>query len=1364
MADTPSRRRLSLIVVVLALLGVVGLSAVAGGEETANFEVELTVPDGVDAGEDLSVTATVTNTGNVDGTQTIELTDGDGTVLETATVTLDAGESTEQELTWEGVPGDERTVTPTVHSENDVDTAVVTVRWSFFELSDLDPVEQTIEHDGTLSTAVTVSNTGTEADQQEVSLLVADEAVQTETVTLDSEAVTRLTFEAVDPGLEPGEYTYTVESADDRATEGTLLIEEEPEPEPDPEPAEFVVDIVESTAEDGTATVVAEVTNEGEREATQSVTFAVDGTERETRDVTLAGGEQTQETFTHDPPAFPVDVTVTTELPDVDTVRIHGASVEEGPAIETVSPEFVEAGDEITVTYTAAGPHVADVRVRVENASGASVFEKSVEPGVETEFTFDQHELSFFEAGSYDVSLVVEDEFGETGVARLADAFSAEASIDWLGIYEAQPELVQTDESLTVIYAANGTNVAEVRLFADGPDGEVALAATVEEGIREEHTFEREALQELIPGPYDLRVEIEDHFGGVTTDTAEDAFQIGTIHDPDAANFGEVTYEGVAGDFVTVDVTLSDVDEAYILVGGDRPSDERRTADNPLDVLHVEGSTTFIINTRLLGTDRPSEAVYIPTTGTVTSYAHDLGPDAEPTGVFSDLRFENETYHEVAETLTEFRGNASVSPQRRPLHPGRISLVVGETDSLVVREDGLSDPRYPFDRASIELTEPELGELRTYLVPEGNADDLEHQADPDDLEPLDMSDLDTIREMAIETDTISLGDRLLVEVEATGLWGALVDATRDPDVLTHEDTDLITPAEFREFLDRPEGISLTAVHENPRPNVAGTRVDLFESDVSDVSILTDPPPGVWLADDPGTLYLLVDTRAPGPFHPLLAGGEEFSLEFAYESEPGRAYTFAETGLDINPAPFDPAGPEQYPYFEANATSEVRTASFEVVERTVEYDRTDLAGRPVVLNSTDQSITGTTTLPPVADPVDIVLDFRHEPRTVEIEDVHIDANGTFEIQHDFSAVTPADEIELQFWYYEQQVDDRNLRVLDSEDDFSVFEVTDLSTTAGFTDEPVADIAATIMNFGTLTETNSVELLVDGVVTETQNVTLDPFESTVVRFEETATALEPGSHPLEVRTPDDTQTELLILAEPTANFTIDSLSANSTIEDGERSTTASATINNTGQIAGAVSVEFSIDGEVVTTEEINISAGADRVFRFDSAVEDLDPGEYTLTVTTQNDTASEDLVVEETLSVVEISALDVDSPVPSGSQTQVSVTAVNTGNVPANDTVDLLLEGDLVEERALDIDAGENVTFTVAVPIEGDPGEYVLTAESADDAANEIVLVTEPDEDDPPEEDDDGLFGVVVDRRAAVGGTVIVGAIYLLGSWV
>jgi len=201
----------------------------------ADFEVSGLSPADVtvDQGDVISsVEATIENTGESEGTQTVEFRVGD-TVLGSSEETLAAGDSTT--VTFEDIdtsslsPG---SYTHGVHTEDDSQTAILTVdavEPANFEVSGLSPTDVSVTQGDVIGQVeATIENTGESEGTQTVEFRVGDTALASSEVTLAAGDSTTVTFQNIDTSdLSPGAYTHGVFSEDDSAT-AALGVDEAP--------------------------------------------------------------------------------------------------------------------------------------------------------------------------------------------------------------------------------------------------------------------------------------------------------------------------------------------------------------------------------------------------------------------------------------------------------------------------------------------------------------------------------------------------------------------------------------------------------------------------------------------------------------------------------------------------------------------------------------------------------------------------------------------------------------------------------------------------------------------------------------------------------------------------------------------------------------------------------------------------------------------------------------------------------------------------------------------------------------------------------------------------------------------------------
>jgi hypothetical protein len=69
-----------------------------------------------------------------------------------------------------------------------------------------------------------------------------------------------------------------------------------------------------------------------------------------------------------------------------------------------------------------------------------------------------------------------------------------------------------------------------------------------------------------------------------------------------------------------------------------------------------------------------------------------------------------------------------------------------------------------------------------------------------------------------------------------------------------------------------------------------------------------------------------------------------------------------------------------------------------------------------------------------------------------------------------------------------------------------------------------------------------------------------------------------------------------------------------------------VENTGEMAGNATVELLLDGEVVAERNLSLLVDEEATAVFEGALAGLEPGEYILTVRTEDDERSRPLVIE------------------------------------------------------------------------------------------------------------------------------------------
>lgn len=623
-------------------------------------------------------------------------------------------------------------------------------------------------------------------------------------------------------------------------------------------------------------------------------------------------------------------------------------------------------------------------------------------------------------------------------------------------------------------------------------DGDRIVIRDVEAGESVPMTFEP-----VLAATYDFEFE--------ATDTGAAANSTVSVEEREVdASFGSDLFRTAAGDVVVVDVSLQDTDEAYVMIGGDRATGEGALT-NYFDVLHVEGGATIRINTRLLGTNVPSDEVYESEGAEVTSYLQE--PDHEG--------FDGVTFEGSADDLSSFRSEIGITDLPRPLQPTRLRLVAGASGSVVVRDDGIPDFERPLARSNVLVEDTEgFGNVTTYVAPAGSASEFDGEDDLGELEGL-----------LTQRRTVAKGDRVVFEIEASGISG-LVSWLGDR--LTPDGAGF-DPAALSTLLAFPDGVALEAEQTAPGMNERATALDLGGATDGDVYLLHEPMASEGDRRSIERYYLVFDTRGTGAFDGEIEAGETYRFRFGYDAT-GETDWFGR----VDHGAVDPNGAApHFPYADAEAGNESETRLVTVEEPAVEYETADSQGRPVLKSAASATVSGRTNLAPGTEvSLQLVPEDRTDGDRTTIEDVEIGADGGFEFTHDLSALDTGEDLRVEFYVDQRLLDARDGVVVGADEPLVEYRVVDRAeavTVASGGSLAAVPSWATVRNAGYIPGNRSVELVVDNRTVGTDRVELDGGETDAVAFGGDV-GLEPGEYEYAITTGDDEATGVLTVTEP------------------------------------------------------------------------------------------------------------------------------------------------------------------------------------------------------------------------------------------
>jgi len=421
------------------------------------------------AGETLSVEAEITNTGESEAEQQVELAVGElGT--NSTLVTLAGGASTTETLSVATGAGDAGEYTATVSTEGDSASADVTVTEPGGFTVSIESTTSPVEEGESLLVVALVTNTGPEPETQTVELDVGALGSNSTSLSLDGGESTAETFTLGTEAGDAGEYTATVATANDTASTDVTVVG----------PGEFTVSIVgtNSPVEPGdTLTVEAEITNTGSSEATQTVTLDVGALGSAEATVSLASGASTTETFsvsTGDGDAGEYTATVASDDDTASTaVTVGGGGGEAAEFDVTIDSTNapVQEGEtlSIEVTITNNGD-VEDTQTVTLDAGSLGTVERTVSlaAGESTTETFSL-DTATGDAGEYTAPVTSETDEDSTDLAVEAPDGGATFVVtvdnvstpsDGEGGFRANVTVENTDDfedTQTITLSSNGT-------------------------------------------------------------------------------------------------------------------------------------------------------------------------------------------------------------------------------------------------------------------------------------------------------------------------------------------------------------------------------------------------------------------------------------------------------------------------------------------------------------------------------------------------------------------------------------------------------------------------------------------------------------------------------------------------------------------------------------------------------------------------------------------------------------------------------------------------------------------------------------------------------------------------------------------
>ncbi|MFQ3476820.1 PGF-CTERM sorting domain-containing protein [Halonotius sp. F2-221B] len=546
--------------------------------------------------------------------------------------------------------------------------------------------------------------------------------------------------------------------------------------------------------------------------------------------------------------------------------------------------------------------------------------------------------------------------------------------------------------------------------------------------------------------------EYEFVFSGADS-TAEDTDTITVTESNQEAEFTEGVEQQAAGDVAEFNLTLEDTNDAFVQIGGD--------ASNFVEVLYLEededGPMTVEINTRLLGSSAASDAVYsTDNVDTLHSAIHqdpstgdrlgDVLASGDAGGIAESgtdgLKLFEDDGQAINNDFNDYVDNIGIADDganqlTRPPQPTDYQIAVGGTnnvDDAVFDADPGGEANNQLGSMTLELTQPQINGVTVHTAPEEAADD--------------ETDVSELVSLATPREEIAVEDRMIVQFEATGIYGGIVanatnyDDDFDFDRLTD---DGVSTQVLDNYLDTSDEVTVEVVADEDIGNQEPLEVDLTASD-SDTYLVLDQ------AND--QFFLIADTSSDDAF----ANGdapsedEDFTATIEYDADEGDdRYEFdspAEAGdraANAYPAPFS-SSDANFPYLaQGDVISE--SAGLTVAPRAISFDNLNEDGQLEAPAGESAEISATTNVAPGSDAELRVTSTDASSSFRQGNDVNITEDGSITTTFDLSGQETGDVFDTNFRVEGSAVDSVESVVVESVDQDDGEETNETETDDG-----------------------------------------------------------------------------------------------------------------------------------------------------------------------------------------------------------------------------------------------------------------------------------------------------------------------------
>jgi len=206
-----------------------------------------------------------------------------------------------------------------------------------------------------------------------------------------------------------------------------------------------------------------------------------------------------------------------------------------------------------------------------------------------------------------------------------------------------------------------------------------------------------------------------------------------------------------------------------------------------------------------------------------------------------------------------------------------------------------------------------------------------------------------------------------------------------------------------------------------------------------------------------------------------------------------------------------------------------------------------------------------------------------------------------------------------------------------------------------------------------------------------------------------------------TPEETPDETPDESDPAA-FEFTEIEPTEVSINERESVSVHTTIKNIGQQEGEAEVDISIDGNIESSQTVQLGGGQQQRIEFDVDTADIGSGDHEVTFQTKDDSISSTVTVLEESSFEFVDSMPKGESIEYDETVDITATIRNSGDVTRTETVTFTFDDEEVDTLTVTLDSGEETNLSITI----DTGLYTeghksYTFSSRDDSISDQIFI-------------------------------------------